>query len=162
MVCWRILTFTTSLFPFLAVVPSLRAELLGATVGNSVLIPCKLPVPLTLHWVYWQEDGTENILIHCDPNCPAASSNDSVTAFESEFRSGNISIRLHGVTAADDRRSFWAFAQYTDAANTEKTCEQCCRATLQVSGKSESPRSRWRGSSAFSPAHRKCSRMCVM
>ncbi|KAL3970366.1 beta-catenin-like protein 1 [Sarotherodon galilaeus] len=112
-----------------ALISGQRAELLGATVGGSVLVPCKLPAPTRLKWFYWQEDETENILIHCEQTCDTTSEvyRNRVTVFASEFGSGNISIKLHSVTAADDQKSFWVMASFKDR------CERCCNSTLQVS-----------------------------
>lgn len=121
-------------FLFPALISGQRAELLGATVGGSVLVPCKLPAPLSLAWFYWQEDGTESVLIHCERTCKPTTSEvyrNRVTVFASEFGSGNISIKLHSVTAADDQKSFWVMASFKDR------CERCCNSTLQVSGKED-------------------------
>ncbi|XP_004566126.2 CD276 antigen isoform X1 [Maylandia zebra] len=113
-----------------ALISGQRAELLGATVGGSVLVTCKLPVPTSPKWFYWQEDGTENILIHCEQTCQQTTSEvyrNRVTVFASEFGSGNISIKLHSVTAADDQKSFWVMASFKDRR------ERRCNSTLQVS-----------------------------
>ncbi|XP_035767156.1 uncharacterized protein LOC118454798 [Neolamprologus brichardi] len=113
-----------------ALISAQRAELLSAAVGGSVLVPCKLPVPTRPKWFYWQEDGTENILIHCERTCKQTTSEvyrNRVTVFASEFGSGNISIKLHSVTAADDQKSFWVMASFKDRH------ERLCNSILQVS-----------------------------
>lgn len=121
------------------------APSLSATVGGSVLIPCSLPVePVRLKWFYWQEDQSKNILFHWDTNNPTQPMTDKYKnrcqAFEAEFSSGNISIRLDSVTVMEDQKTFWAYASfYDEQKKVSKQCEQCCKSKLQVSGKSSSP-----------------------
>ncbi|XP_041807267.1 ICOS ligand-like isoform X2 [Chelmon rostratus] len=115
------------------------APSLSATVGGSVLIPCSLPVePVRLKWFYWQEDQSKNILFHWDTNNPTQPMTDKYKnrcqAFEAEFSSGNISIRLDSVTVMEDQKTFWAYASfYDEQKKVSKQCEQCCKSKLQVS-----------------------------
>lgn len=132
--CHNYIVTDVFVFLFPALISGQRVELLGATVGGSVLVTCKLPVPTRPKWFYWQEDGTENILIHCEQTCQQTTSEvyrNRVTVFASEFGSGNISIKLHSVTAADDQKSFWVMASFKDRR------ERRCNSTLQVSGKED-------------------------
>ncbi|XP_076603411.1 ICOS ligand-like [Chaetodon auriga] len=111
---------------------------LSATVGGSVPILCSLPVnPVRVIWMYWQEEESRSILFHWDNNStqPVADEyKNRCRAFETEFRLGNISIRLDNVTVDDDQKTFWTYVSYLDEQNqnTEK-CRQCCKCKLQVS-----------------------------
>ncbi|XP_051260232.1 ICOS ligand-like [Dicentrarchus labrax] len=112
----------------------ISGQFLSATVGGSVLIPCSLPVPpLRLKWFYWQEDQSNKILFHWDPNgqtIPIAEEyKNRCQVFPTEFSSGNISIRLDNVTVGDDNKTFWANVRLMD----EKESERRCTFTLQVS-----------------------------
>ncbi|XP_036965165.1 uncharacterized protein LOC119025579 [Acanthopagrus latus] len=110
-------------------------QLLSAAVGGSVLIPCSLPGnPLTF---YWQEDQSSNQLCHWDngktlPACDKYKGRFQV--FNSEFSSGNISIRLDNISPEDDQKTFFAFVHfYDEQKKVAKPSEERCRSTLQVS-----------------------------
>ena len=127
----------TTLFSILAHISGLISEqLLRAAVGGSILIPCSLPGnPLTF---YWQEDQSLNRLCHWDggnklPGCDKYKGRFQV--FNSEFSSGNISIRLDNISVEDDQKTFFAFVHFYDKQKkVAKPSEQRCRSRLQVSG----------------------------
>ncbi|XP_030284121.1 uncharacterized protein LOC115588025 [Sparus aurata] len=110
-------------------------QLLRAAVGGSVLIPCSLPGnPLTF---YWKEDQSPNLLCHWGggktlPGCDKYKGRFQV--FNSEFSSGNISIRLDNISPEDDQKTFFAFVHfYDEQKKVAKPFEQRCRSILQVS-----------------------------
>ncbi|KAG8000864.1 hypothetical protein GBF38_018135, partial [Nibea albiflora] len=122
-----------------APIASQTSQLLSATLGRSVLIPCSLPVPpMNLRWFYWQEDQSSNILFHWDPKGQTRPVADKYMnrcqAFISEYSSGNISIRLDNVSVEDDLKTFWAYVSvYDEQRKLPKLPEQRCKSTLQVS-----------------------------
>ncbi|XP_036965158.1 uncharacterized protein LOC119025577 isoform X3 [Acanthopagrus latus] len=105
-------------------------QLLSAAVGGSVLIPCSLPGnPLSF---YWQEDQSSDQLCHWDngktlPACDKYKGRFQV--FNSEFSSGNISIRLDNISPEDDQKTFVAFVKF----DKQMPPEERCRSRLQVS-----------------------------
>ncbi|CAK6968407.1 CD276 antigen-like [Scomber scombrus] len=108
---------------------------LNATVGQSVLIPCSLPVnSKSLKWIYWQEDGTAKVLYNWHS---ANGISDSVNneyknrcqVSNTDFSSGNISISLNNVSVSDDKKTFWASVSFTEG----QPLKHQCKSTLQVS-----------------------------
>ncbi|XP_042281981.1 butyrophilin subfamily 1 member A1-like isoform X6 [Thunnus maccoyii] len=110
------------------------SALLNATVGGSVLIPCSLPVNSTsIKWFYWQEDGSEKLLFHWDKSGetqPVADEyRNRCQVFNTEFSSGNISIKLNNVSVGDDQKTFWAFIRF----DSTKPLDHQCKSSLRVS-----------------------------
>lgn len=107
---------------------------LSATVGGSVLIPCSQPVNSTsIRWFYWEEYGSDKVLFHWDIRKKTVPIVDEYRnrcqGFNTEFSSGNISIRLNNVSVGDDQKTFWAFVGF----DSTKLLEHQCRSSLQVS-----------------------------
>ncbi|XP_044221748.1 butyrophilin subfamily 3 member A2-like isoform X2 [Thunnus albacares] len=107
---------------------------LNATVGGSILIPCSLPVNSTsIKWFYWQEHGSEKLLFHwhiSEKTQPVADEyRNRCQVFNTEFSSGNISIRLNNVSVGDDQKTFLAFVGFD---STKRLIHQC-KSSLQVS-----------------------------
>ncbi|XP_036965169.1 uncharacterized protein LOC119025581 isoform X3 [Acanthopagrus latus] len=110
-------------------------QLLSAAVGGSVLIPCSLPGnPLSF---YWQEDQSSDQLCHWDSGKTLSGCDKykgRFQVFNSEFSSGNISIRLDNISPEDDQKTFFAFVHfYDEQKKVAKPSEERCRSTLQVS-----------------------------
>ena len=128
-----------SLFSVLAPILGQRPQLLHVAVGGSVLIPCSLPgYPHNLKWFYWQED--EYLVFHWDGGKTIPVQNnkykDRYQVFNSEFSSGNISIRLDNISPEDDQKTFFAYVKfYDEQKKVFKHPEEWCRSMLQVSGK---------------------------
>ncbi|KAM8749725.1 uncharacterized protein AB9X84_014426 isoform 2-T2 [Acanthopagrus schlegelii] len=114
-----------------------RPQLLHVAVGGSVLIPCSLPgYPHNLKWFYWQED--EYLVFHWDGGKTIPVQNnkykDRCQVFNSEFNSGNISIRLDNISLEDDEKTFFAYVKfYDEQKKVFKHPEERCRSMLQVS-----------------------------
>ncbi|KAM8749726.1 uncharacterized protein AB9X84_014426 isoform 3-T3 [Acanthopagrus schlegelii] len=114
-----------------------RPQLLHVAVGGSVLIPCSLPgYPHNLKWFYWQED--EYLVFHWDGGKTIPVQNnkykDRYQVFNSEFSSGNISIRLDNISLEDDEKTFFAYVKfYDEQKKVFKHPEERCRSMLQVS-----------------------------
>ncbi|KAM9346918.1 ICOS ligand-like [Symphorus nematophorus] len=111
---------------------------LAASVGGSVLISCSFQGdPQSLRWFYWQED--KNVLFHWDSSESALQSvapkyKNRCQVFETEFRSGNISIRLDNVAVEDDQKTFWTYVGlYDEQRKVLKLLERWCKSKLQVS-----------------------------
>ncbi|XP_067458970.1 CD276 antigen-like isoform X2 [Thunnus thynnus] len=107
---------------------------LNATVGGSVLIPCSLPVNSKgITWFYWQEEQSNNILFHWHTSKItediAKDYRNRCQVSNTEFSSGNISIRLNNVSVGDDQKTFWAFVGF----DSTKRLERQCKSSLQVS-----------------------------
>lgn len=125
------LLLLTNMFSLLA--PIMGQIPLHATVGGSVLIPCSLPVNSSesLKWFYWQEEQSHNFLFFWDAGGKTQTIpekyRDRCEAFNTEFSSGNISIRLNDVVVGDDKLTFYAIVGWNEG-------EPCCKSTLQVSG----------------------------
>ncbi|XP_044221738.1 butyrophilin-like protein 2 isoform X2 [Thunnus albacares] len=110
------------------------SALLNATVGGSVLIPCSLPVNSTsIKWFYWQEHGSEKLLFHWDKSGETQPVADEYSnrcqVFNTEFSSGNISIKLNNVSVGDDQKTFLAFVGF----DSTKRLDHQCESSLQVS-----------------------------
>ncbi|XP_042281974.1 butyrophilin-like protein 9 isoform X2 [Thunnus maccoyii] len=110
------------------------SALLNATVGGSVLFPCSLPVNSTsIKWFYWQEDGSDKLLFHWDKSGetqPVADEyRNRCQVFNTEFSSGNISIKLNNVSVGDDQKTFWASVRF----DSTKPLDHQCKSSLQVS-----------------------------
>ncbi|XP_039674197.1 T-lymphocyte activation antigen CD80-like [Perca fluviatilis] len=134
-------SFCTVMSPTSLVILLLSAPIMGqiplhAPVGGSVLIPCSLPLKSSesLIWFYWQEDHSHNVLFHWDfsgkTQVIADKYRDRCEAFNTEFSSGNISIRLNHVVVGDDKITFYANVGQIEGT---KPCAPCCKSTLQVS-----------------------------
>ncbi|XP_067459039.1 CD276 antigen-like [Thunnus thynnus] len=112
---------------------------LNATVGGSVLIPCSLQVNSTsIKWFYWQEDGSEKHLFHwhiSEETVPVADEyRNRCQGFNTEFSSGNISIRLNNVSVEDDQKTFWPYVGlYDEQEKVVKLLKDQCMSFLQVS-----------------------------
>ncbi|KAM7380936.1 hypothetical protein PAMP_004203 [Pampus punctatissimus] len=105
------------------------STLLTATVGGSVLIPCLLPVNSCLRWFYWQE--SDKPLFHWNNGFIQEVTNEYMNrcqAVNTEFGSGNFSIRLNNVYVEDDDKIFWANFGFCD-----KNLQQQCKSSMQVS-----------------------------
>lgn len=116
-------------------------QLLNATVGGSILIPCTVSVNMGINliWLYWQEYQSDIILFHWEKGATKPVNNrytNRCQVFDAEFSSRNISIRLDTVSVGDDNKTFWAFVHFYDKQkNVSETKKQLCKSTLQVSGK---------------------------
>ncbi|XP_051260226.1 CD276 antigen-like [Dicentrarchus labrax] len=122
------------------IIGQISGQFLSATVGGSVLIPCSLSDhPLSLKWLYWQEEQFNNVLFHWEPSGQtlqiADKYRDRCQVFPTEFSSGNISIRLDNVTVGDDNKTFFAYVRLMD----EKESKKHCKSTLQVSAPFQKP-----------------------
>ncbi|XP_042281984.1 T-lymphocyte activation antigen CD80-like [Thunnus maccoyii] len=127
-------SYYISIFSFLAPIMGQIPVPLDATVGGSVLIPCSLPVNSTsIIWFYWQEDGSEKVLFHWDKSGetqPVADEyRNRCQVSNTEFSSGNISIRLNNVSVGDDQKTFWANVGF----DSTKQLKHQCKSSLQVS-----------------------------
>ncbi|KAM9347379.1 ICOS ligand-like [Symphorus nematophorus] len=127
------------LFLCASVRAQISTQLPTASVGGSVLISCSLPGdPQSLRWFYWQEDKSKNVLFHWDsrgnPQPVAPKYENRCQVFETEFRSGNISIRLDNVAVEDDQKTFWTYVGlYDEQRKVLKLLERWCKSKLQVS-----------------------------
>uniref|UniRef100_A0A8C9YXV8 Ig-like domain-containing protein n=1 Tax=Sander lucioperca TaxID=283035 RepID=A0A8C9YXV8_SANLU len=133
---------------------SLLAPIMGqiplhATVGGSVLIPCSLPVNSSesLKWFYWQEEQSHNFLFFWDAGGKTQTIpekyRDRCEAFNTEFSSGNISIRLNDVVSVNVVNSVTLTAPYQDLVLTVN--ETAKRATCSARGGYPEPRVSWTG-----------------
>ncbi|XP_067458986.1 CD276 antigen-like isoform X2 [Thunnus thynnus] len=107
---------------------------LSATVGGSVLIPCSLPLNSTsIKWFYWQQEQSNNILFHWHisekTQTTASEYRNRCQGFNTEFSSGNISIRLNNVSVGDDQKTFSACVGF----DSTKGLKRQCKSSLQVS-----------------------------
>ena len=104
------------------------------------MIPCPLPVNSTsIKWFYWQEDGTEKLLFNWHksdkPQKVADEYKNRVQVFNTEFSSGNISIRLNNVSVEDDQSTFLAYVfLYDEQKHNYKWLGHQCKSSLRVSG----------------------------
>ncbi|XP_034740600.1 T-lymphocyte activation antigen CD80-like [Etheostoma cragini] len=126
----------TSLVILLLCAPIMDQIPLHAPVGGSILIPCSLPASSSesLKWFYWQEDQSQDVLFSWDASGKTEEIpdiyRDRVEAFNTEFSSGNISIRLNNVLVGDDKKTLCASVGWKGGP---KPCDPCCESTLQVS-----------------------------
>lgn len=131
-------SFCILMFSFLATIMGQISAHLNATVGGSVLIPCSIPVnSRSITWFYWQEDKSNNILFHWHidnkTQTVAEGYRNRCQALNTEFSSGNISIRLNNVSVGDDNKTFWANVDVNDEQG-ESSLPHQCKSSLQVSG----------------------------
>ncbi|KAM7407917.1 hypothetical protein PAMA_003599 [Pampus argenteus] len=108
------------------------STLLNATVGGSVLIPCLLPIRNScLTWFYWQEDQSDKLLFHWRNGITQEVTDEYMNrcqAVNTDFSSGNISIRLNNVHVGDDDKIFWANFGFCN-----KSPKHQCKSSVQVS-----------------------------
>ena len=128
-------SYYISIFSFLAPIMGQISVPLIATVGESILIPCSLPVNSTsIKWFYWQEHGSEKLLFHWDKSGKtqpvAYEYRNRCQVFNNDFSSGNISIRLNNVSVGDDQKTFSAFVGFDSTKRLIHQCKSC----LRVSG----------------------------
>ncbi|XP_071383261.1 CD276 antigen-like [Centroberyx affinis] len=134
---WRMAS--RGLLFYLLCAPVMAQKPVSATVGGSVLIPCSLNLsvhPTRLRF-YWQEDDSEKVLFFWDKNGTegprAEQYRNRCRAFNTEFSSGNVSIRLDNVNMEDDQKTIWVSAALLDKNNRPvKDFRKECKSTLQV------------------------------